>query len=221
MAFTTKAVEVTPTFGDKLKKLREEAGLSKQKVAQLLNIQIKYLERLEAGEIEKMPAGVYAKGFLQKYAKLLNTDANTLLADYEKEVKIVSHLNGKVHKSLPRLRFRRFTITPKFITLLVIVAVFIVVGGYLFYQLSFLVSPPKLIISEPADNLITDKKIITIKGQTEPGVKLTVNGQQIYTDTTGNFEKEINVEPGLNTIIIQAQNRFEKKSEEIRNVLVR
>ncbi len=86
MVFSLKKVGFS-TFGEKLIKLREEAGLTKQKVAQLLSIQTRYLERLEGGEIEKLPVGVYTKGFLRKYAGILSVRPEELINEYEKEIK--------------------------------------------------------------------------------------------------------------------------------------
>ncbi len=220
MVFTAKKVEL-PTFGEKLKKAREEAGLSKQKVTQLLNIQAKYLEILEQGEIEKMPADVYVKGFLKKYAKILGIDADVLIGEYENEIKIAQHLNKQKHQSLPRLHFRRFTVTPRFLGIIFGIIIFLLVGGYLFYQFNFLISPPKLTIREPIDNLTTDKTTVIIKGQTEPGAKLTINGQPVYINKDGGFEQEVNLNQGLNLIKIEAANRFAKSRAETRKILVK
>lgn len=195
--------------------------MSKQKVTQLLNIQAKYLEILEQGEIEKMPAEVYVRGFLKKYAKILGTDAGTLLGEYENEIKIAQHLNKQKHQSLPRLHFRRFTVTPRFLGVIFGIIIFLLVGGYLFYQLNFLISPPRLIIFEPAGDIAIEKNTIIVKGQTEVGAKLTINGQQVYINKDGGFEQEINLNQGLNLIKIEATNRFAKSRAETKKILVK
>lgn len=195
--------------------------MSKQKVTQLLNIQAKYLEILEQGEIEKMPAEVYVRGFLKKYAKILGTDADILLGEYENEIKIAQHLNKQKHQSLPRLHFRRFTVTPRFLGVIFGIIIFLLVGGYLFYQLNFLISPPRLIIFEPAGDIAIEKNTIIVKGQTEIGAKLTINGQPVYINKDGSFEQKINLNQGLNTIKIEAANRFGKSRSEVRRIVLR
>ncbi len=220
MVFTVKKVE-TSTFGDKLKKAREEAGLTRQRVAQLLNIQIKYLERFEEEEIEKLPADVYAKGFLRKYAKILRWEADELISEFEKETKLVQSAKEKNHRSLPELGTRWFTVTPKVLAILLGAIIFIFIIGYLFYQLNILISPPKLEIVQPTNNLTTDKAAIIVKGRTEPQVQLTINGQQIYINEDGSFEQEINLNQGLNLIKIEATNRFAKSRSIIRKILVK
>ncbi len=222
MVFIAKSVEDLPSFGDQLKKAREEASLTKEKVAQLLNLPIKYLDRLEAGEIEKLPADVYSRGFLRKYAKLLEIDSENLVAEYEKESRIANHLKNQAHQSLPVLRSRRFIITPKTLSWCAGIAILFLVAGYFFYQLHFLLSPPSLKILEPvATDFITDSITAVFKGQTEPGAKLTINGQQSYIDKDGNFEQMINLVQGLNIIKVEAINRFGKSSSEVRRIMLK
>jgi transcriptional regulator with XRE-family HTH domain len=220
MVFTVKKVE-SSTFGEKLKKAREEAGLTKQKVAQLLSIQSRYIDRLEGEEFEKLPSAVYTKGFLRKYAKYLSLEPENLIREYEKEMKIIQPALEKPLRLLPELRFRRLTITPKTLTFIAGLLIVILVAGYLAYQLDILISPPKLLVSEPSDNITTDKFIITLKGQVTPGVKLTINGQETSIDRSGNFEQEVNLNQGLNVIRVEAVNRFEKKTSVTREILVK
>lgn len=220
MIFTVKKVETT-TFGEKLKKAREEAGLTRQKVAQLLNIQIKYLKSLEEEEIEKLPPNVYIKGFLRKYVKLLNLEPNELVAEYEKEAGVAQSFKEKSHRSLPQLRSRWFTITPKVLSIVLGSLVFILIIGYLIYQLNVLIGPPRLTIEEPMNNLVIDKTTIAVKGQSEPGAQLTINGQQIYINEDGGFSQEINLNQGANIIKIEVTNRFGKSRSETRQILVR
>jgi len=221
MVFTSKKVEL-PNFGERLKKLREEADFSVQRAAHLLNIQAKYLQRLESGEMEKLPADVYNKGFLRRYAKLLDADPEALVEEYEKEARITQHLSqGKVHQALPYLRGRRFIITPRFFTAVLGLFILLVVGGYLFYQLHFLISPPRLSIFEPAEDLTTDQASLIIKGQAERGAQLTINGQVTYIDKDGNFEQPVNLIQGINSIKIEAANRFGKSRSVVRQIMLR
>ena len=221
MVFNAKKIESAITFGDKLKKYREDAGLTIEKATQLLNIQAKFLEQLERNEIEKLPADVYSRGFLKKYAKLLDIKTEVLLAEYESEVKISEHLSKNVHQSLPVLRARRFFVTPKTIGILTTIVVFIFVVGYLFYQLSFLMHPPKLTVFEPANDMAAAQSAIVVSGRSEPGVKLTINGQEVYINKDGGFSQEVNLNQGLNLIVISAVNRFGKSSSETRKVLLK
>ncbi len=195
--------------------------MTKQKVAQLLSIQTRYLERLEGGEIEKLPVGVYTKGFLRKYAGILSVRPEELINEYEKEIKSKKPLQNQLPISLPELRIPKLTITPKTLIFISGMLVVILVFGYLAYQLNILISPPKLFVSEPAENITTDKFSIMFRGQTTSGTKLTINGQETNMDRNGNFEQEVNLTQGINLIRIESINRFEKKAMIIREILVK
>lgn len=222
MVFTAKPVEDLPSFGAKLKNAREEAGLTKEKVSQLLSLPVRYVQNLEEEEIEKMPADVYAKGFLRKYAKLLALDEVELVSEYEKEARIVSHLKGQPHQALPFLMARRLVVTPKSVSWSLAAIVIFFIAGYFFYQLHFLLSPPSLVLQEPAQtDFMTSESLAVFKGQTDPGAKLTINGQQSYIDKDGKFEQTIGLTPGLNIISIEATNRFGKTSEAVRRIMLR
>jgi transcriptional regulator with XRE-family HTH domain len=221
MVFTDKKVDL-PNFGEKLKKARQEAGLSVNKVAQILNIQVSFLEHLEKGETDKMLADVYVRGFLRKYAGLLGLEPEKLLVEYDQETKIARHLNKTPpHQSLPVLRASRFVVTPKSLSVIFVSLIIIIAAGYFFYQISFLIGAPTIDLKEPAVDLITQKTDIIVMGKTEPGVILTINGQQVFTDLDGNFERTINLSEGINLIKIEATNRFGRSNSVIRQVMVK
>lgn len=222
MVFIAKSVEDLPSFGEQLKKAREEAGLTKEKVSQLLSLPERYLDYLEEEEMEKLPANVYTKGFLRKYAKLLELDENELVSEYEREARIADHLKGRTHQALPILRARRLVVTPKTISWSLGAIVIFFIVGYFFYQLHFLLSPPSLILLEPSQtDFIATDSLVVFKGQTEPGAKLTINGQQSYIDKDGKFEQTIGLAQGLNIIKVEATSRFGKISEAVRRIMLK
>lgn len=219
--FVAKKVEST-TFGAKLKKAREDAGLSKEKVAQNLNIRVKYLENLENNEIEKMPAEVYTRGFLKKYAKMLDLNENELVANYDKEIKIIKHLNKHdAHQSLPQLRWSPWALTPKTLSAIIFTLVFLLVISYISYQLYFLLRPPKLEVFDPSKDIFIENVDFKIIGQTDPGSKVSINGQEITITGDGKFERQISLGKGLNTINIDSMNRFGKKNTVTRQIMVK
>lgn len=220
MVFTAKPVEGLSSFGERIKKARLNAGLTQEKVSQTLSVPLKYLENLENGELEKLPSPVYIKGFLRKYAKILEINTEALINEYEGELRITRHLNLSP-QSLPALKYQRFIVTPKTLSLFFGLIILFLVIGYLFYQLHFLVSPPKLEVFEPVDDFITSNVLIKIIGQTEPGSRLTINGESSYLNTEGRFEQEIILSQGLNNIKIEATNRFGKVNSESRRVMVK
>lgn len=71
--------------GRDLKKARLEAKLELKEVAKALRIQHFYLQRIEDGESGKLPAPVYALGFVRSYAEYLGMDAPDAVARYKAE----------------------------------------------------------------------------------------------------------------------------------------
>lgn len=66
-----------------LKDTRLRHGLSLEEVAQRTYIKLPYLEALEEGTVERLPAPVYTYGYIRQYAKLLGLDGGALVAQFQ------------------------------------------------------------------------------------------------------------------------------------------
>jgi len=207
----------TLTLGERLNKLRSEKRITLGEVSKSTRIQIKYLEYLESGRFEKLPADVYVKGFLRSYAQYLGMDENYLIRLYEREREIHNNIKKEEPKqnSFRPIRFSNIIITPKFLVAFLIVF-FVGLGFfYLYRELSIFISSPMLAITSPVNNFSTEEKEITVEGLTEKDAKLLINGQPTIVDENGKFSEALVLQPGLNTITIKAINRFEKESEKV------
>jgi cytoskeleton protein RodZ len=71
------------TSGTRLKAERERRGLSTQKAADELRLDVWVIDALETGEYERIGPSVYAKGHLKKYASMLGLPPAEILAGYE------------------------------------------------------------------------------------------------------------------------------------------
>jgi cytoskeletal protein RodZ len=69
------------TFADGLKRAREEAGITLERVAAKTRIDIKFLEAIEHGDIDFLPEP-YVKAFIKQYAKVLDLDEEETLQDF-------------------------------------------------------------------------------------------------------------------------------------------
>jgi len=81
------AAEYGSTVGALLRHHRVERDFSLQDIAQQLRIQRSYLEALEEGNFDSLPGLTYAIGYVRSYAKLLDLDQDTLIADFKAEAK--------------------------------------------------------------------------------------------------------------------------------------
>jgi cytoskeleton protein RodZ len=66
--------------GAELAQARQALGLSVADVAQQLKYSTRQIEALEEDRFEKLPSGMFARGMLRAYAKLVRLDAEPLLA---------------------------------------------------------------------------------------------------------------------------------------------
>ena len=203
MVFIARKVEV-PLFWDKIRKTREVFGLSKSKIAKSLNAPEKYIDYLEAGEIDLLPPEVYIKGFLRRYAKLLNIDEKEIILEYEREINVANHLKKQEKKSLPVIRFPRLIITPGIFAIVFAVLAFLGVAGYFYYELHFIVSPPELQVFSPQNDFRSENRSLEISGATDIESRLTINGQEVYIDKNGEFKESL----------VERKVLFEEKEDE-------
>lgn len=119
----------------------------------------------------------------------------------------------------PLKRGKSLLITPKRIVLFAFILFLILVGLYFWREISFLLKPPSLEVSQPVADMTTNQGVLEILGKTNPAVYLTINNQEVYIDKEGNFKTEIELSEGINLITIQAKNRFGKTNEIIRRII--
>ena len=110
-------------------------------------------------------------------------------------------------------------ITPKIVTVFLSLFILSVIGYYFWHQLSSFNSEPYLFISSPFTDEITNDFEIIVSGETEIGITLEINGEDVFVDEEGYFKENIMLQPGKNVIIVKAVNRFDKTVEEIRNII--
>jgi cytoskeletal protein RodZ len=208
------------SLAEQLINARLARKLELRKVAQELNINLKYLEALESGRFDELPAGVYGKNFLREYAQFLNLDAPSLLRLFEAEIIGNKKRSEQELFSKQIVKSRYFLTLPKVIKSLALVLVVIICLAYLSIRLNKIVAPPSLFISTPADNLITDKFSVMVSGSSEPETQIMINNETILSDKAGKFSKQVNLKTGINIITITAQKKYGGKNTVVRQILV-
>jgi len=211
--FTRKKID-TLTLGERLKKIRLERRLSLADVSKSTKIQVKYLAFLEDGEYSKLPADVYVKGYLKSYANYLGLSETILIKQYLREKGI--HRNIKKSddedKVAKPIRFSSFVVTPKIIIASVTVIAVVACFWYLYREVNSFISSPQLFISSPADSSAVNANSVQVKGIAEKDSLVSINDQPVLVDEKGDFEEEVGLQQGLNTITVKARNRFDKES---------
>ena len=222
-SFRYKEISNPPTLCERLKAARESLGFSLEQAAQKTNIATKYLAAIESADYSQLPGEIYAKSFLKVYANFLHLNPAEILSLYQSEEKIY----GKTRKSAiqnlkkPVERISRFhlLVTTKIIRSLIILFLVLVCLFYLGLKMKALLAPPKLVIDQPINNLITNEKYVQVSGAVESETALDINGQQVSVDPSGRFSETINLQPGVNIIEISAQKKHGQQIKVYRQVV--
>src|SRR5690606_34671458 len=111
-------------------------------------------------------------------------------------------------------------LTPKAVSALLLLAVFITVSSYMGWQISQVTAAPELVVKSPLDGEVVTNGQIIVSGRTEPGSSLTINNQAVPLDDRGNFEQTIYLGLGENQIVVRSENRFEKTTQVIKRVVL-
>jgi cytoskeletal protein RodZ len=203
-----KNINRSQTLAEKIKQTRLDMGLELANISKKINIPLKYLELLEAGEYQSLPGDIYARAWLKKYAKVLALDTDGLLVDFQ----IEKNINKKIEE-IGKTEKKRFNLTwlrPYLLRWLMIVLVAGALLSYLVWEIFNIVQAPKLVLLEPSNNHKTIDASIDISGQTEPEVQLNINGEQVLLDNQGYFKKNINLARGLNNLEISAKKKHSR-----------
>jgi cytoskeleton protein RodZ len=70
------------SFGDRLRREREQRGVSLDDIALTTKIRAGLLQALEEEKFDRLPGGIFNKGFVRAYARHLGLDEDQAVADY-------------------------------------------------------------------------------------------------------------------------------------------
>jgi hypothetical protein len=192
-----------------LQQLMEEQKIDTATLAKLTDIPKRFVEALVKGNFAELPAGPYVRGYLFKIAAVLKTDPQILWQTYRRQVRLVAA--GEEDK-LPANRFALRSMGGR---RLLALAVLIILLVFLGLRLNNILGKPEIEVSLPET---TSSDTITVTGKIQPGDSLTLNNEVIYADETGRFAKEVQLEPGLNTLEFRAQRHLGRETKIIKRV---
>lgn len=120
-----------PSFGQRLRTAREAKGLTHSDIAQRLRLPLRLIGRLEADDYSGMEQGVYLRGYLSSYARLVGVPtvaAETIASQHTHAAPLVA--TGKVSRS--RYLFDRYSVSATYLILtglIVVPAVWLATHG--------------------------------------------------------------------------------------------
>ncbi len=203
VASVFKHVHTSQEAGQLLLERRQKQRTSLQEVSVALNIPIKHLQALEAGDFDAFSAIVYARGAYAKYAEWLGLDSKQaqravlrVLSDEHKEVSLRVYTPQKWIQRL---------LSPRLVMVIGGALIVSLVGGYIVWQLQSFWQLPQLALSAP-DQVVIDSESVLLNGVSEKDAQVTVNGESILLRDDYSFELMLHLRPGINVVRAEAEN---------------
>lgn len=109
-------------FGERLKREREMREVSLKEVTTATRIGSRFLEALENEDWEKLPGGIFNRGFVRAIARYLGLDEENLLAEYD-----LAH--GEQGLPVPQPYENKIPRPPIWIPILAVLGLLAVLGG--------------------------------------------------------------------------------------------
>lgn len=187
-------------------------GLSLDQVSERTGIKLKFLESLEDGNFRQLPPDVYVLGFLRQLAELYSIEEAPLSAQYKKEKNIHTQIEKRAHPSRAwaSVYFSRLVVTPKFLSIVLGLLFVVMTLGYIIWQVASINKLPSLEIFEPQDRQVIKDSFVNVRGKTDPDMKVTINSQDVFVDSSGNFKLQLSMEVGPKQLEVTASNKFGK-----------
>lgn len=203
----------------RLKERREARGLTLAQVATRTRISQKYLEALEQCRFDAIPFGtVYQKNFIKRYAAAIGMPAEEFLQQFLEE-------EADVPKPQPASSEKQKKIwssnMPMLIRNAVVVSVLVGAIAYLGAQVKQSIEPPTLTLYTPTDGFVTYAPEILVHGATEKEAQVSINNETIVLRDDGQFEEQIYLSLGVNTIQVSAKKKHGKTTIETRHVILK
>lgn len=214
--FTKKNLQGSKRVCVRLQSLREAKGFTLEYVADQTKINKTYLQALEECRFGDIPfSSLYQKSFIKKYAQAIGENPESFLSQFcIEEMEPASPRFTPTHK-----HWMLFTAWPNLARAIALGTFALTVTGYLGWQIHNTISPPPLSLVSPDNGFITHDNTITLRGSTEPAATIMINGQAIRGDDFGNFTEPIALNPGVNTIVIEARKKHGKSTQTTRHVV--
>ena len=176
------------TIGQIIKSARVKKKLSFKKLEEATKIRASFIRAIEEENWDALPTFTTIFGFVKSLSTALAIDQNMAVAVLKRDYPPKKlNINPKPDAS------SRFTWSPKLTFVIGVVAVILIVLGYVGFQYAKFISPPDLAVDSPKENQIVDGTNVLVFGTTDPDVKITVNNQPVLVDADGKFTVSLGV----------------------------
>ncbi len=192
--------------GEQLRNARTERQYTLEFVAASTGIPLVILSALEAGDYRRIGSRLYAVRYGEQYSAFLGVTGESVKTALAREWEIYAWGNERKFTKSRRLGrtlsdfYKRHSF---FAGVLVAIAA---VGGYMFYQLLFLVRQPEILLESPSERyLIAREPFTEVRGSLGEGARLFVNNRPVNVEN-GSFSERLYLARGVNRILVEAVN---------------
>lgn len=192
-----------------LTQLMETENVSVEKLSSQTEIPSRFIIALREGEYNKLPAEPYVRGYLIKIAGVLRTESEGLIQAYKESVK---EYKAKMADVLPG---NKYAATPVNKGIVAAVLAGLAIIAFIVFRFNSIFGIPSLNVDIPQH---ATEQNIKIMGSVRPGDRLTLNGESIFVDDEGNFEKDLFLSPGLNTYEFTVRRFLGKETSFIKQI---
>lgn len=209
------------TIGQLLKETREAKLYTLDDVEKHTKIRKELLKALEEDDYEKLPPLTFIQGFVKNYGKFLGLDSAKLMAIIRRDYEASKHPPVVLESFAKPLTKKRIFVTPSRLIGMAIAIIVLGFFAYLWFEYRQFVGSPKLDVISPVQGQTVEMTSISVEGSTDPEVHVSVNEQEVTTDSSGNFKEEIKLSSSVNTITIVATSRFGQSTKVERTVYIK
>lgn len=202
------------SFAETLKEKMETRGLNLDRLSEGCGVPKRYLSLIYGGDVKKLPPAPYIRGYIFKIGEVLGIDGQSLWELYKKENQL------KISGTEDRLPTNRFALKQKNKTFIILGFFLLVIITYFVWRGPQLLGAPTIEVVYPPQNGITVRDSITkLNGKVSPGDKLTINQEDVILESNGQFSKDVQLEPGINTFEFGAKRFLGRETKVIRQII--
>ena len=92
--------------------------------------------------------------------------------------------------------------------------VILVVVLFSIFQSKNLIAGPRIEIISPLNGQTVEESLVKVTGKTKNISEIKLSGKNIFVDENGLFEEKVLLSYGYNVVIIEARDRFNRKTKE-------
>jgi cytoskeletal protein RodZ len=125
-----------PDFGMKMRRQREERGITLRQIADATKIGLGSLEALERNDISRLPGGIFSRAFVRSYAVEVGLDPEQTVREFIDQFPHDSVTAGSPHVLRDDRRDRDAKGGGMTMKLAAVVAISVIIGVILFFTLA-------------------------------------------------------------------------------------